>query len=317
MQIVRDTSSCPDIGRGAAVTIGAYDGLHLGHRAVIAEVQREAEARGLASAVVTFDRHPAAVVRPESAPKLLCDLDQKLELLESTGIDLVVVIRFDEERADETAEEFVQEVLVDCLRARTVIVGADFHFGKGRGGDVALLNQLGPELGFDVHGMALVDASGQPTADDRRVSSTAIRRALVAGEVESAAAMLGRPHEVRGVVHQGDQRGRDLGFPTANVAVPGSILLPADGIYAGWFVRADGDVLPTAISLGRRPTFYETADASLLEAHVLDFQGDLYDERVAVRFVARLRGEERFDDVDALIAQMRHDCEDARRILAP
>ena len=318
MQIVRDTSSCPDLGQGgSAVTIGAYDGLHLGHRAVIAEVRREADARGLASAVVTFDRHPAAVVRPDSAPKLLCDLDQKLELLESTGIDLAVVVRFDEERADETAEEFVQEVLVDCLRARTVIVGADFHFGKGRGGNVALLNQLGAELGFDVHGMALVGADGHPTADDRRVSSTAIRRALVAGEVEGAAAMLGRPHEVRGLVHHGDQRGRDLGFPTANVAVPGSVLLPADGIYAGWFVRADGEVLPTAISLGRRPTFYETADASLLEAHVLDFAGDLYDERVGVRFVARLRGEERFDDVEALVEQMRRDCDDARRILHP
>jgi riboflavin kinase / FMN adenylyltransferase len=316
VQIVRDTSACPDLGRGAAVTIGAYDGLHLGHRAVINEVRREAESRGLVSAVVTFDRHPAAVVRPESAPKLLCDLDQKLELLASTGIDLAVVIRFDEDRADETAEEFVQEVLVDCLRARTVIVGADFHFGKGRGGNVALLNQLGAELGFDVHGMALVDADGQPTADDRRVSSTAIRRALVAGEVEAAAAMLGRPHEVRGLVHQGDQRGRDLGFPTANVAVPGSILLPADGIYAGWFVRADGVALPTAISLGRRPTFYETADASLLEAHVLDFSGDLYDERVAVRFVARLRGEERFDTVEALIEQMQRDCAQARQILA-
>lgn len=315
MQIVRDTSSCPDVGEGSAVTIGAYDGLHLGHRAVIAEVRREAESRGLASAVVTFDRHPASVVRPETAPKLLCDLDQKLELLESTGVDLAVVIRFDEERAAETAEEFVQEVLVDCLHARTVIVGADFHFGKGRGGNVALLNQLGPELGFDVHGMALVDAEGRPTADDARVSSTAIRRALVEGDVERAAAMLGRPHEVRGIVRTGDQRGRDLGFPTANVAVPGSILLPADGIYAGWLRRADGEVLPTAISLGRRPTFYETADASLLEAHVLDFSGDLYDERVAVRFVARLRGEERFDTVEALIDQMQRDCDRARRIL--
>jgi riboflavin kinase/FMN adenylyltransferase len=298
------------------VTIGAYDGLHLGHRAVIAEVRREADARGLASAVVTFDRHPASVVRPETAPKLLCDLEQKLELLDSTGIDLVVVIRFDEQRAAETAEEFVQAVLVDCLRARTVIVGADFHFGKGRGGNVALLNQLGSELGFDVHGMALVGADGRPTADEHRVSSTAIRRALAAGDVVHAATMLGRPHEVRGIVRTGDQRGRELGFPTANVAVPGSILLPADGIYAGWFRRVDGDELPAAISLGRRPTFYETADASLLEAHVLDFSGDLYDERVAVRFVERLRGEERFDSVDALIEQMERDCDEARRILA-
>lgn len=317
MQIVRDTASCPDVGEGSAVTIGAYDGLHLGHRAVIAEVRREAESRGLAAAVVTFDRHPAAVVRPETAPKLLCDLDQKLELLETTGVDLVVVVRFDEARAAETAEEFVQAVLVDCLRARTVIVGADFHFGKGRGGNVALLNQLGAELGFDVHGMALVGTDGRPTADEHRVSSTAIRRALAEGDVERAATLLGRPHEVRGVVGTGDQRGRELGFPTANVAVPGSILLPADGIYAGWFRRASGEVLPTAISLGRRPTFYETADASLLEAHVLDFAGDLYDERVAVRFVARLRGEERFDSIDELVGQMQRDCARARELLQP
>ena len=138
MQVLHDVGSCPTPDAGTVVTIGAYDGVHLGHQAVIAAVRARAAAGGMESAVVTFDRHPAAVVRPESAPKLLCDLDQKLELLESTGIDLAVVIRFDEERAGETAEEFVQEVLVDCLRARTVIVGADFHFGKGRGGDVAL-----------------------------------------------------------------------------------------------------------------------------------------------------------------------------------
>lgn len=317
MQIVHDTAACPDTGAGAAVTIGAYDGLHLGHRAVIAEVRRAAEAQGLASAVVTFDRHPASVVRPESAPKLLCDLEQKLELLESTGIDLVVVIRFDAERSTETAEDFVQEVLVDCLRARTVIVGADFHFGKGRGGNVALLQELGPELGFDVEGMALVDAAGAPaSADGARVSSTAIRQALQGGDVERAAALLGRPHEVRGTVAHGDKRGRDLGFPTANVAVPGDILLPADGIYAGRLRRRDGSVLPTAISLGRRPTFYEEADASILEAHVLDFHGDLYGESVAVQFVARLRGEVKFDSVDDLVAQMRRDCDDARVALS-
>lgn len=316
MQIVRDTSACPDLGTGAVVTIGAYDGLHLGHRAVIDRVKAVASERGLASAVVTFDRHPASVVRPESAPKLLCDLDQKLELLESTGIDLSVVITFDAERSTETAEDFVQSVLVDCLRAQVIIVGADFHFGKGRGGNVALLERLGPELGFEVQGMALVDADGAPATDGGRVSSTAIRRALVDGDLAAADAMLGRHHEVRGLVAHGDARGRELGFPTANVSVPGAILLPADGIYAGWFERPDGSVHPTAISLGRRPTFYETADVSLLEAHLLDFAGDLYDEHVAVRFVERLRGEEKFDSVEALIEQMQRDCERARAVLA-
>lgn len=315
MLIVRDTSARPELGRGTATTIGAYDGVHLGHRTVIAELRRRAQAFDLASAVVTFDRHPAAVVRPESAPRLLCDLDQKLELLESTGIDLVVVVTFDEERASETAEEFVDEVLVRCLRTRQVIVGSDFHFGKGRGGDVALLEALGPANGFTVEGMDLVDAAGSPAQDGDRVSSTAIRRALSEGEVERAAAMLGRPHEVRGVVAHGDKRGRELGFPTANVSVPGEILLPADGIYAGRLRRADGSLLGAALSLGRRPTFYEDAGTSLLEVHVLDFTGDLYDEAVSVQFVSRLRGEERFESVDALVEQMERDCDRAREIL--
>lgn len=320
MQIVRDTQACPDLGRGSAVTIGAYDGLHLGHRAVIDRVKDVAREHDLASAVVTFDRHPASVVRPESAPKLLCDLDQKLELLESTGIDVVVVVTFDELRAAETADEFVQEVLVDCLRARSIIVGADFHFGKGRGGNVALLERLGPTLGFEVQGIPLVDAAGAPADRGERVSSTAIRRALAEGDLATASGMLGRDHEVRGVVAHGDARGRELGFPTANVSVPGSIQLPADGIYAGWFERPGhdgqpGDVLPTAISLGRRPTFYETADVSLLEAHVLDFDGDLYDEHVAVRFVERIRGEEKFESVEALVAQIEQDCADVRNVL--
>jgi riboflavin kinase/FMN adenylyltransferase len=316
VQIVRDTSACPEPGPGTAVTIGAYDGLHLGHRAVIEKVKATAREQGLSSAVVTFDRHPASVVRPESAPKLLCDLDQKLELLESTGVDLTVVITFDAERASETAEDFVQAVLVDCLRARSVIVGADFHFGKGRAGNVGLLRDLGPGFDFDVLGMELVDADGRPADDSDRVSSTAIRRALVLGDLDAANAMLGRHHEVRGVVAHGDARGRELGFPTANVSVPGSILLPADGIYAGWFERPDGSVHPTAISLGRRPTFYETADVSLLEAHLHGFDGDLYDEAVAVRFVARLRGEQKFDSAADLVAQMRRDCDAARSVLA-
>lgn len=316
MEIVRDTARCPDLPAGAAVTIGAYDGLHLGHRAVIDQVKGIAVDRGLASAVVTFDRHPASVVRPESAPKLLCDLDQKLELLESTGIDLTVVITFDEQRASETAEHFVQSVLVDCLRARSVIVGADFHFGKARGGNVGLLRELGPGAGFDVLGLDLVDVNGRTGSQAAKVSSTAIRAAVAAGDIASANAMLGRFHQIRGIVERGDARGRELGFPTANVAVPGRILLPADGIYAGYLTPPDGRPMPTAISLGRRPTFYEHAEVSLLEAHVLDWTGDLYGADVKIEFVARLRGEEKFDSVDALIAQIDRDCDDARALLA-
>lgn len=316
MEVLHDVGACPRPDAGSVVTIGAYDGVHLGHQAVIAEVRARAAAGGLESAVVTFDRHPASVVRPESAPRLLTDLEQKLELLSATGLDRCLVVSFDEARSKEPAEEFVQEVLVDCLAARVVIVGEDFHFGHERRGNVALLRAMGAELDFEVAGLPLVDANGVAAGDGETASSTAIRHALVAGDVTRAMALLGRPHEVRGVVAQGDARGRELGFPTANVSVPGDILLPADGIYAGWYERPDGAVHPTAISLGRRPTFYEEAHASLLEAHLLDFTGDLYGEPAKVRFVARLRGEEKFEDVDALVEQIRRDCDDARAILS-
>jgi riboflavin kinase/FMN adenylyltransferase len=174
---------------------------------------------------------------------------------------------------------------------------------------------MGSALGFEVDGLALVDAAGAATSEAEKASSTAIRRALAAGDLIRAEAMLGRHHEVRGAVATGDARGRELGFPTANVAVPAEVLLPADGIYAGWYERPDGSVHPAAISLGRRPTFYEEADVSLLEAHLLDFEGDLYGEPARVRFAARMRGEEKFDDVDALVAQIRRDCDQARALL--
>lgn len=313
MEVIRDEAACPRPTEGTAVTIGQYDGVHRGHQEVIAEVRRLAAAQGLKTAVVTFDRHPAAVVRPESAPQALTDLDQKLELLAETGVDYALVIHFDVERSREPAEDFVDEVLVRCLRARSVVVGEDFHFGHGRRGNVGLLREMGHESGFEVLGLDLVGLDGEASAEP--VSSTAIRVALNEGRVEDAAIMLGRPHEVRGTVLEGDRRGRELGFPTANVAVPADIQLPADGIYAGRYVRPDGDALPAAISLGRRPTFYDDQPASLLEAHVLDFAGDLYGETAAVRFVARLRGEERFDSVDALVAQMQRDCDEARTLL--
>jgi riboflavin kinase / FMN adenylyltransferase len=316
MEVLRDLTACPRPPGGTAVTIGAYDGVHLGHQAVIAEVRRRAAARGLATAVVTFDRHPAAVVRPESAPRLLTDLDQKLELLAGTGVDYCLVITFDEARSREAADDFVREVLAGCLAARVVVVGDDFHFGHGRAGNVELLRTMGAALGFEVEGLELVDADGKPADPADRVSSTRIRHSLAAGDLAEANALLGRPYEVRGVVAEGDKRGRDLGYPTANVSVPGEVLLPADGIYAGWFQRADGSVHQAAISLGRRPTFYAEAHASLLEAHLLDFDGDLYGEHVAVRFVARLRGEVRFESVEALIEQIGRDCDDTRRVLS-
>jgi riboflavin kinase/FMN adenylyltransferase len=297
---------------GTAVTIGAYDGVHLGHRALLRELSELAAAEGLSTVVVTFNRHPAGVVRPESAPRQLTDLGQKLELLAACGVDRTLVIEFDRARADESAEDFVKEVLVDTLGARVVVVGEDFHFGHGRKGNVALLTALGHDYGFTVIGARLTgDGTGA-------VSSTRIRTLVAAGDVVGAAKLLGRPHEVRGTVVHGDGRGGPvLGFPTANMMIDDTIALPADGIYAGYFTRADGSVHPAAISVGRRPTFYEPGTASVLvEAYLLHFEGDLYGELSRVSFVCRLRDERQFESVDALIAQMHQDVAEAERVLS-
>jgi riboflavin kinase/FMN adenylyltransferase len=300
---------------GAVVTIGAYDGVHLGHQAVLRLVRELADARGFEAALVTFDRHPAEVVRPESAPRLLTTLEQRLELLDATGdLDLCWVLTFDEARSKEAAEDFVREVLVDGIGARLVVVGADFHFGHRRGGNVPLLERMGAELGFEVLGLGLVAVEGDPTAVP--YSSTRIRELLAKGDVAEAARLLGRPHEVRGVVERGDQRGAEhLGMPTANLTVPERICLPADGVYAGTFLAEDEVERPAAISVGTRPTFYEDGDV-LVEAYVLDFDGDLYAQRVKVRFREWVRGQERFDSTEALVEQMNADVEATRRILA-
>jgi riboflavin kinase / FMN adenylyltransferase len=300
---------------GRAVAIGAFDGVHLGHQAVLRLVRDLATARGLKSTVLTFDRHPAEVVRPGSAPKLLTTLDQKLELLEATGaVDECLVLAFDEARSKEPAEDFVAELLAAVLGARLVVVGADFHFGYRRHGDVALLQRMGAELGFEVLGLGLVASPESEDAPDGGVpySSTRARTLLGRGEVELAASILGRPHEVRGRVERGDGRGRELGFPTANVAVPEQICLPADGVYVGTYIGDDGVERSAAISLGRRPTFYAESGMLLLEAHLLDFEGDLYEHDARVRFLHRLRGQERFDSVEALIEQMAQDVAAAR-----
>lgn len=296
-----------------AVTIGAFDGVHRGHRQVISNLRSIAAERDLRTVVVTFDRHPASVVRPESAPLLLTDLDQKLELLAECGVDATFVIRFDEHRSQQSAEAFVADDLVERLHAKLVTIGSDFHFGQHRSGDVAMLNDMGTRLGFETLSHELVGLDGRPS--ETSVSSTRIRAALRSGDLDAANDMLGRPHEVRGVVGHGDGRARELGFRTANLAIPESICLPADGIYAGWCRTPDGVLRACAISLGRRPTFYEFADTSLLEAHLIDYEADLYGEELAVQFVAHLRNELKFDSVDALIAQMAIDVDQCRTML--
>ena len=303
MDLVTDPATFVAPVGGTAVTIGAYDGVHRGHQFVIGHLRRLAADGGLASVVLTFDRHPAAVVRPESAPKLLTDLEQKLELLAATGVDHTVVLHFDEARSQEEPEDFVRDVLVGSLGARVVVVGEDFHFGRRRRGNVELLRSMGGALGFEVAHVPLLAGT----------SSTAVRRLLEEGDVAGAAELLGRPYEVRGVVAMGDQRGRELGYPTANVAVADDILLPSPGIYAGWY----GGDQAAAISVGRRPTFHDGGAPVVLEAYLLDFSGDLYGQEARVSFVSRLRDEERYDSIEELTRQMALDVEATRTALGP
>ena len=314
MEIFRQIIPAKPEDPGTVLTIGAYDGVHRGHRSVIYEVCRLASERDLRSAVVTFDRHPASVVRPESAPLLLTELDQKIEQLSTTGIDLTLVVPFDENRARESAEDFIDNVLVQCLKVKHVVVGEDFHFGRHRLGNVDLLRTIGKEKGFTVTGMGLVGLEGKPARDHEQVSSTFIRQALGEGNLGRANNMLGREYEVLGVVTAGDGRGKELGFPTANVRINSSVLLPADGVYAGWIELADGSIHGTAISLGTRPHFYTDGDL-LLEAHILDFDANLYEEEVRVRFVEYLRPQKKFDNLQFLINQLELDVQKTKELL--
>ena len=309
MLVVTDLSVSPWPNERAVITIGAYDGVHRGHRAVIAQVQARAAELGARSVVVTFDRHPASVIRPDAAPRLLTNPAQKLELLADTGVDATVVVPFSPEQARETPVDFVERVIVNALRTQAVIVGSDFHFGHMRQGNITLLREMGERHDFTCEPVVLV-----PRADgvDEPISSTAIRRALAGGEIETATRLLGRALEVRGTVVTGDQRGRTIGFATANVEIPNGLCLPSDGVYAGVYRRPDGSEHACAINLGRRPTFYVNAEHSLLEAHLLDFAGDLYGEDAAVTFVAFLRSEKQFAGIDELKTQLKLDVEHAR-----
>jgi riboflavin kinase/FMN adenylyltransferase len=309
MQVIHEGAPLPALDRGSVVTTGTFDGIHRGHQRLLAVLRDEAAARGCPAVVVTFDRHPASVVRPESAPRLLSGLAQKLELLEGEGIDVVHVLRFDEERSLEPADEFLSEVLAEQWRARAAVAGEDHHFGHRRRGDLRLLEKLGSRLDFEVVAVPLVldDETGAP------ISSDAVRHALAESRVDDATRMLGRPYEVQGLVEHGDHRGRELGFPTANVAVAGDIQLPADGVYAGWYVRPDGTQHRAAISIGRRPTFYADNGLLLVEAHLLDFDDDLYGEHARVRVASWLRSQTRFGSIDDLKAQLSRDVEATRQ----
>jgi riboflavin kinase/FMN adenylyltransferase len=288
------------------VTIGVFDGVHRGHRQLIERAVTVARERRLRSVVVTFDPHPSQLVRPGSHPAALTTLERRAELVAELGADAFCVIPFTGELARMNPAEFAHEVLVDTLHAAVVVVGANFTFGYKAEGDLDTLRTLGTRFGFQVEGLDLISDDGVT------FSSTYIRSCIDAGDMEAAAAALGRLHRVDGVVVHGDKRGRELGFPTANVSCAEHTAIPADGVYAGWFSLGDRR-LRAAISVGSNPTF--SGRVRTVEAYVLDISEDFYGYEVGVEFAHRLRGMERFDGIDALIVQMDADVARTRELL--
>lgn len=309
MRIWRSIEEIPgDLGP-TAVVIGNFDGVHLGHRHVLERAREVADAGGLTLVAVTFDPHPMAVLRPEHAPTALTSVELRAELLAAAGADALFALPFDRDVAAWSPQEFISRVLVDGLGARAVVVGANFRFGNRAAGDVTTLREAGEAAGFTAEGIAL---DGGPQV----WSSTYIRTCLAAGDVAGAAEALGRAYAVRGVVVRGDQRGRELGFPTANVPTDTLTAAPADGVYAGWLRRLDTDeTFPAAISVGTNPTFHGER-ARRVESYVLDRTDlELYGVEVEVSFVHRLRGMVTFESVEKLVEQMDADVVRARELL--
>jgi riboflavin kinase/FMN adenylyltransferase len=292
----------------SAVTIGKFDGMHDGHREVVDELKAEADDRGLVSTVLTFDRNPLALLHPAEYPLSLMSLAQKREALEATGIDALVVIEFDRAFSELTPEEFVQQVLVDATHAALVLVGENFRFGHDGAGTVQRLAELGREHGFEVRSIPQVKPDGT-----RVISSSWIRTLLTDGEITEATQLLGHRPSVRGLVVRGEQRGRRMGYPTANLAEDLEGFVPADGVYAA-IATIDGVEMPAAVSVGDNPTFTGVR-AKQVEAHILDANLDLYGKTIEVAFVQFMRPMVKFTGVPALVEQMHRDEDDIRRVL--
>lgn len=312
MIVFRSPEDVPSDFGPSAVAIGKFDGVHAGHRVVIERLEKAAAATGSRAVAVTFDRNPLAVIRPDRCPENVVTVERKLELLGELGLDATLVLTFDEQLAARSAEDFVVDILVGALQVSTVLVGQDFRFGNRGAGTPELLREMGPLYGFSVE---VVDDVYLP-GSERRVSSSWIRELLMEGDVVSAATVLGRYPDVRGEVVHGLKRGRELGFPTANLSTIVDAFVPADGVYAGWLVDHDTGIRhPSAISVGTNPTFDDVL-VRQVEAHVLGETGlDLYGHDVTVEFVDRLRGMVAFEGIDKLMAQMGADVTDAARAL--
>ena len=308
MDIVRLEAGASLQGQRACVAVGNFDGVHLGHRALVAAARAAAAAGGGTPVVLTFDPHPARVLAPDSAPRALMTLSQKARVLERLGVRVLAVLPFTAEVARAAPDEFAARVLQGALGAEAVVVGDNFHFGRGRAGDVSVLRALGGDLGFRVVEVPPV------MVDGLRVSSSRVREALTVGEARVAAALLGRPHHVEGRVVRGAGRGRTIGVPTANLQ-PGGQMLPALGVYAAW-CWPEGASVATAgvVNIGRRPTFDDGAVS--VEAHLLDYEGDLYGQALGLSFVDRLREERAFPGPEALVRQIGQDIAEARGVLS-
>lgn len=312
MQLYRSSEAVPAGFGPSAVTVGKFDGLHRGHRDVLRQLCAVADADGLIPAVVTFDRNPLATLNPDRAPVALASAAQKIELFEEAGIAAVLMLEFTEELASLSPEAFVRSILVDTLHARMVLAGRDFRFGAGGAGDLKALRRLGGEHGFEV---AVIDdydadADGEP----RRVSSSWVRELLSEGRVREAARLLGRLPSIRSRVVHGEQRGRELGYPTANLDPELEGMLPLDGVYAAWAI-VDGQRYGAAVSIGNNPTF-DGIPQHQVEAHLLDQKLDLYDRTIELEFVDYIRPMNRFAGVDALVTQLRADEQSIRAVLA-
>jgi riboflavin kinase / FMN adenylyltransferase len=307
----RGLSATPTGWGRCVVTIGVYDGVHLGHRKIIGRAVERALEAGQPSVVVTFDPHPSEVLRPGSHPAVLSPPGFKADLLEGLGVDVLCVLPFTLDFSRLLPDEFVHEVLVDALHASAVVVGENFTYGRKAAGTVETLSRSGRTFGFSVEGVSLLgDHDGAETA----ISSTYIRSCVAGGDVAAAARALGRPHRIEGIVVRGDRRGRELGFPTANLATTPYAAVPADGIYAGHLrEEPGGPPLPAAISIGTNPTF--SGRERRVEAFVLDFDADLYGEHVSLDFVARLRATERYTTSEALVEQIQRDVDRTRELL--
>ena len=313
IQIVDDGQSLPSSVEGTVASIGVFDGVHRGHQKLLGLVTNEAKSKSIPSVVITFDQHPTQITSPENAPKILTPLGKKIQLLEELGIDYVYVLSFNKERASTPATQFIQEIFVDAVRAKSIYIGEDFQFGYKRSGNVELLESEGKSLDINVNGIKLFKSD---SIDQGQVSSTVIRKHLELGEIELANEKLGRSYECTGIVVSGDKRGREIGFPTANININESIATPADGVYAAWYHFADGEKKPSAVNIGKRPTFSTGEEKSIIEAHILDFDGDLYGDEATLVFEKRIRPEVKFADLEALKHQLEKDLSEIRTSLS-